>query len=47
MNKKVLYMCGYLDIVSFIKQKIVKKMKEIVPEYISNNSVYSILDKKQ
>jgi len=24
----------------------VKKMKEIVPEYISNNSVYSVLDKK-
>ena len=24
----------------------VQKMKEIVPEYISNNSQYSILDKK-
>ena len=24
----------------------VKKMKEIVPEYISNNSVYEQLDKK-
>ena len=26
--------------------KIVAKMKEIVPEYISNNSVFSALDKK-
>ncbi len=25
--------------------KIVKKMKEIVPEFISNNSIYSVLDK--
>ena len=25
---------------------IVKKMKEIVPEFISNNSIYSVLDKK-
>ena len=25
---------------------IVEKMKEIVPEYISNNSKYSVLDKK-
>ena len=24
---------------------IVRKMKEIVPEYISNNSKYSVLDK--
>jgi FlaA1/EpsC-like NDP-sugar epimerase len=24
---------------------IVKKMKEIVPEFVSNNSVYSVLDK--
>lgn len=26
---------------------IVKKMKEIVPEFISNNSVYSSLDNKK
>ena len=26
---------------------LVAKMKEIVPEYISNNSVYDILDKKK
>lgn len=32
---------------TFDAMAIVKKMKEIVPEYISNNSVYSILDKKQ
>jgi len=24
---------------------IVEKMKEIVPEYVSNNSKYSVLDK--
>ena len=27
--------------------KIVTKMKEIVPEYISNNSVFDVLDKKE
>jgi hypothetical protein len=26
---------------------IVKKMKEIVPEFVSNNSVYSVLDHQQ
>jgi hypothetical protein len=25
---------------------IVEKMKEIVPEYVSNNSKYSVLDNK-
>ena len=25
---------------------IVEKMKEIVPEYVSNNSKYSVLDKQ-
>ena len=28
------------------KEMIVKTMKQIVPEYISNNSVYEGLDKK-
>ena len=32
MNKKVLYMCGYLDIVSFIKQKIVKLSIYHIPQ---------------
>ena len=31
---------------TFDQMAIVKKMKEIVPEYVSNNSVYSVLDKK-
>lgn len=31
---------------TFDSMAIVKKMKEIVPEFISNNSVYSVLDKK-
>jgi len=26
--------------------EVVRKMKEIVPEYISQNSVYEVLDKK-
>ena len=26
---------------------LVRKMKEIVPEYISNNSVFEVLDKDQ
>jgi FlaA1/EpsC-like NDP-sugar epimerase len=30
---------------SYDEMQIVKKMKEIVPEYISNNSKYSVLDK--
>jgi hypothetical protein len=30
----------------FDNMATVKKMKEIVPEYKSNNSVYEILDKK-
>ena len=29
---------------SFDEMSIVRKMKEIVPEYISQNSVYSMLD---
>lgn len=32
---------------TFDNMEIVKVMKEIVPEYISNNSLYSVLDKKQ
>ena len=28
------------------KEMIVKTMKRIVPEYISNNSIYEALDKK-
>jgi FlaA1/EpsC-like NDP-sugar epimerase len=31
---------------SYHDMEIVEKMKEIVPEYISNNSVYSVLDKQ-
>ena len=31
---------------SFDAMAIAKKMKEIVPEFVSNNSVYSVLDKK-
>jgi len=31
---------------SYDPMKIVAKMKEIVPEYVSNNSVYTVLDKK-
>ena len=31
---------------SFDAMTIAKKMKEIVPEFVSNNSVYSVLDKK-
>jgi FlaA1/EpsC-like NDP-sugar epimerase len=31
---------------SYNDMEIVEKMKEIVPEYISNNSVYSVLDKQ-
>lgn len=31
---------------TYNNMEIVKKMKEIVPEYISNNSIYSALDKK-
>ena len=31
---------------TFDQMAIVKKMKEIVPEYVSNNSIYSVLDKK-
>lgn len=31
---------------TFDNMKIVKVMKEIVPEYISNNSIYNILDKR-
>ena len=30
----------------FDNMATVKKMKEIVPEYKSNNSVYEVLDKK-
>ena len=30
---------------TFDKMATVKKMKEIVPEYKSNNSVYEVLDK--
>ncbi len=29
------------------KMKIVAKMKEIVPEFVSNNSEFSVLDKKK
>ncbi len=41
--------CSKIDSLIFVSQrfddmKTVKKMKEIVPEYISNNSVYSVLD---
>ena len=32
---------------TFDQMAIVKKMKEIVPEYVSNNSIYSVLDKKK
>jgi hypothetical protein len=32
---------------SYDEMQIVKKMKEIVPEYISNNSKYSVLDKEK
>jgi FlaA1/EpsC-like NDP-sugar epimerase len=32
---------------TFDKMATVKKMKEIVPEYKSNNSVYEVLDKKE
>lgn len=31
---------------TYNNMEIVKKMKEIVPEYVSNNSIYSALDKK-
>ena len=32
---------------SYDDMRIVAKMKEIVPEYISNNSKYSVLDKNK
>ncbi len=45
--KKVSEMIDTLVAVShgYNSMKIVSKMKNIVPEYISNNSVYSVLDK--
>jgi FlaA1/EpsC-like NDP-sugar epimerase len=40
INELVVIAKGYDDMAT------VKKMKEIVPEYKSNNSVYEVLDKK-
>ena len=46
---KTVVKCGpedKFDTEKGLAMAIVKKMKEIVPEYVSNNSIYSVLDKK-
>ena len=42
-NEECLLQASY----QYDDMEIVKLMKEIVPEYISNNSKYSVLDKEQ
>ncbi|MDC9723357.1 MAG: glycosyltransferase family 2 protein [Urechidicola sp.] len=44
IKPKIIDICNRLDTTS--KTELVSKMKEIIPEYISNNSEYELLDKE-
>jgi len=44
LKPKIIDICNELDSTS--KVELVSKMKEIIPEYISNNSEYELLDKE-